>query len=328
MQVFDGNLLAKQREALLKEKIVDAGFAGKLKIAAVLFVEDVGSRVYTRLKKEAAERVGIAYETHQFSLKDDLREVIAQIQELSEDESVTGIIIQKPWRRTWQKNQPNPELSPSDQRQKYAQWWGRLAREISQQKDVDGLHPVTIAQIKSATWQENNKVLPATCRAVLTILDRAGELENFSDKKTIIIGKSDLLGIPLYFELLRRNSEANCLPNEMGQGEPEGAVCIPDPNKKPREVVMIASKELEERMKSGQKLLDATILISATGRNNLVTGEMVSTGLVAIDVGEPKPDIDFQSVAPKSIFITPVPGGVGPLTVVSLLENCFDLASK
>ena len=144
----------------------------------------------------------------------------------------------------------------------------------------------------------------------MTILDRAGERENFSDanvgqEKTIIIGKSDLLGIPLYYELLRR-----------GENSQESQ----------QKIELIASQELKERMQSGQKLLDASIVISATGIKNLITGDMVSAGVTVIDVGEPKPDVDFVSVSPKASFITPVPGGVGPMTVISLLENCADLA--
>ena len=89
---------------------------------------------------------------------------------------------------------------------------------------------------------------------------------------------------------------------------------------------MIGSAELNERKEQGTYLLDSDIVVSATGRSKLVTGDMVKKGVTLIDVGEPRPDIDFESVRPKAIFITPVPGGVGPMTVVSLLANCLVLA--
>ena len=107
-----------------------------------------------------------------------------------------------------------------------------------------------------------------------------------------------MLGIPLFYELLNQN----------------------------KTVELIASKQLQERMQSGQKLLDAAVVITATGISGLITADMIAQGSVVIDVGEPKPDVDFAAVSQKTAFITPVPGGVGPLTVISLLENCVELA--
>lgn len=297
MYIFDGIKLAAERETLLKDRI-SSDFSGKLKIAAVLFTEDSGSQIYTRLKSEAADRVGIKYQVHEFSLLDSDEKIVSKIKELNSDSSVTGIIIQKPWRRTWIKfSDKVSNLSESQQKDRYISWWRGLTSQISENKDVDGLHPNTIKKIQNGSWQEYGKVLPATCRAVLTILARAGEKENFSDEKIVILGKSDLLGIPLYFELLRQG----------------------------KNVELIASSELKDRMTSGMKLLDATVVVSATGIKNLITGDMISSGVTVIDVGEPKPDIDFSSVSTKASFITPVPGGVGPMTVISLLENCFSL---
>ncbi|MCB9813621.1 MAG: bifunctional 5,10-methylenetetrahydrofolate dehydrogenase/5,10-methenyltetrahydrofolate cyclohydrolase [Pseudomonadales bacterium] len=316
MNVFDGMKLAHEREQLLRIK-VDRDFSDySLKIAAILFSQDAGSRIYTKLKREAAFRVGIDYEVFEYSLLEDFNKIIEKITQLNLDLSITGIIIQKPWRKTWAKFHEQTYInnqvdlanlvdevvvkSNYSQKKLYDQWWGRLTSVIAEKKDVDGLHPNTISQIMAGIWQENHKVLPATCRAVLTILERAGEIENFSKDKIVILGKSDLLGIPLYYELLRQKYT----------------------------VELIASKELLERMNSGQKLLDAKVIVSATGTKGLVKGDMISDGVIIVDVGEPKADVDFESVAPKSSFITPVPGGVGPMTVISLLENCVDLASK
>ncbi|MBP7740956.1 bifunctional 5,10-methylenetetrahydrofolate dehydrogenase/5,10-methenyltetrahydrofolate cyclohydrolase [Candidatus Woesebacteria bacterium] len=306
MYIFDGIKLAAQRELLLKERV-----SSKLKIAAILFKEDSGSKIYTRLKSEAASRVGIEYEVHEFSLADFVMEgnnfvnekVFAKIKELNNDSNITGIIVQKPWRKTWIKsltisfNDADKSSSFEEQKIAYNNWWRSLTSQISEKKDVDGLHLNTIEQIKAGTWKKNNKVLPATCRAVLTIMSRAGELENFSDEKIVIIGKSDLLGIPLFHELQRQG----------------------------KNVELLDSNGLKVRLESGQKLLDAKVLVSATGIKNLITGDLLSNGVTVIDVGEPKPDVEISSVSNKAIFITPVPGGVGPMTVISLLENCADL---
>jgi len=173
----------------------------------------------------------------------------------------------------------------------YSQWWLELVSAIAQNKDVDGLHPETL---------KAGNILPATCRAVLAILVEAlgGSPENVQHqgKKISIIGRSDLLGKPLAQELLRQGAN----------------------------VELLGKKDLAERQVSGEYLLNSDVVISATGVANLITPDMVSEGVITIDVGEPQPDIS-RAVAMKASFFTPVPGGVGPMTVVSLLENGFRL---
>jgi methylenetetrahydrofolate dehydrogenase (NADP+)/methenyltetrahydrofolate cyclohydrolase len=310
MITFNGNQLAQTREEQLKEKISSVFGNQKLIIAAVLFTEDAGSQLYTRLKAEAARRVGIEYHSYEFSLSDSTETIQTKINELNNNPDINGIIIQKPWRKTWVNSQTediqqsfvisdNPRNA---ERKEFSLWWNMLTASISETKDVDGLHPKTIDQIKEGTWVENKKVLPATCQAVLTILEEAETRlkdQNFSKGKHLVLGKSDLLGIPLFYELKRQG----------------------------KDVEILASRELSERMSSGQKLLDAAVVVSATGRKDLVTGDMVSDNVVVVDVGEPRADVEFASVSQKASFITPVPGGVGPMTVISLLENCVQLAT-
>ena len=313
MIIFDGNTTAKKREEKLKQKIADLNVSPV--IAAILFIEDAGSKLYTNLKKEAAQRIGVEYRVIEFSLKESVAVIQAKLEELGKNPEITGVIIQKPWRKTWVaaqgeqfknhvSNEPNPRKYERDQ---YASWWTKLTSYIAEHKDIDGLHPITIKQISDESWEKQGKVLPATAQAVLTILDLAEvalttqhsqeKARKLLDGKYIIVGKSDLVGIPLFYELRKQG----------------------------KDVEIIASKELTERMKSGQQLLDASVIISATGRKNLITGEMVSDDVVVIDVGEPRADVEFETVKEKASFITPVPGGVGPMTVVSLLENCAQL---
>jgi methylenetetrahydrofolate dehydrogenase (NADP+)/methenyltetrahydrofolate cyclohydrolase len=129
-------------------------------------------------------------------------------------------------------------------------------------------------------------------------LSTAGYLN--PDLKYLIIGKSDLLGKPLFYELTSKKYLTK----------------------------MIGTKELNERIEQKTYLMDADVIISATGHQSLVTGELIKPGAILIDVGEPKPDVDRTSVASKASFLTPVPGGVGPVTVVSLLANAIDLVSR
>ncbi len=304
MIIFNGEQQAAQREKKLK--LVVAKFAKqdkKLKIAAILFEEDAGSRLYTRLKREAAERVGIEYEVHTFSLEDGTSEIEKTIEQLNADPSVTGIIIQKPYRRVWS------EIKGIDQtagvkavRQAYSSWWQFLTSLIVAEKDVDGLHPSTLEAVKNGTWQEQGRVLPATARAVLLILDEAFEKLNINTEKQkeltmFVLGRSDIVGLPVFYELTNRGYQVRLLTRD----------------------------DLEQRQKAGKNVSDGDVIISATGAPNLLNAEMFKEGAIVIDVGEPKPDVQREGLENNVAFLTPVPGGVGPMTVVCLLENCVAL---
>ncbi len=280
MIIFDGRQLAKEREVLLKQRVLMSG--KKFKISAILFTQDSGSRLYTKIKQRTAKRVGIEYEVVSFSLTTETALIVKTIKQINQDASVTGIIIQKPTRSSFIK------YTGKEDRGEYDRWWLELSSSIALAKDVDGLHPTTVELIKKG----QAKVLPATCLAVLSILERVGELG-----KVAIIGRSDLLGTPLFYELKRRGVA----------------------------VSLLGRQELTERVKSGLQLLDMDTVISATGVANLIKGGMIKQGVILVDVGAPKGDIEFESVKDKASFITPVPGGVGPMTVVSLLENCLEL---
>lgn len=288
MIVFDGIEFAQSREAELARRV--AALDRRLKIAAVLFTEDKGSQLYTGLKKQAAERVGISYEVHEFSVTDPVEVVTSLIDQLGEDESVTGIIIQKPWRKTWEVAMQHLTAEQEVPGQDFAQWWNNLVSRIPEGKDVDGLHPQTLEAVERGTWRKEGRVLPATAKAVLSILDAYQYLKS---QKYIVLGKSDILGKPLSFELRNLGFD----------------------------VEMLGRKELTARVEAGSALRDADVVISATGQMHLVTGEMIKDGAVLVDVGEPRTDIQRASVEGKAAFLTPVPGGVGPVTVVSLLEN-------
>lgn len=284
MKIFDGYQRAGEREKLLAERIDSLQLSQPLVVRAILFSEDAGSVLYTGLKKEAAGRLGVTYETNEFSLIDAAELSIAAIRQANEDSKVTGIIVQKPSRAVWQG------VTGETSYQGYKSWWLNLTSEISLNKDVDGLHP------------DQKIILPATCKAVLYILAEAmggtPEKIRLENHKVIILGRSDLLGNPLCRELKNQGAD----------------------------VELLGKKELVTRMNSGEKLLDATVIVSATGKRGLITGEMISDGVVLIDVGEPFGDVDRLTVGEKPSFITPVPGGVGPMTVISLMENVLKLA--
>jgi len=297
MIIFDGNKLAQEKKETLKQRaslLLEKGI--KPKIAAILFDGDAGSKLYTDIKKTVANEIGIGYQTNSFSLSGGVEPVIALIKQLNEDSTVTGIILQKPTRKSWSLAN-GLEGKVKDIRNAYNLWWRLQTSKISENKDVDGLNPSIIEVIKQSKLEDKKRVLPATARAVLEILKSANI--SLEDKNIVILGKSDLLGIPLHEYFLSKKYN----------------------------VRNIGRNELDERIKNAQKLLDMDIVISATGVKKLVTGELIKEGAVVIDVGEPGGDVDFESLKGKVSFVTPVPGGVGPMTVISLMENSLDLVS-
>lgn len=294
MIIFDGDQRAAQLEQQLQQQVQALVRQGTvLKIAAILFEEDAGSQLYTRLKSEAAVRAGIEYEVYEFSMSANVEQVAQKIVELNQDSTVTGIIIQKPWRNTWVKVKGiNQDKGIKAVRQAFNAWWEFLTSKIELSKDVDGLHP------------DQKKILPATAKAVMTILDEAYlELKISTtdqlQQQIFVLGRSDIVGQPVFAELVKKGFK----------------------------VKMLTRDDVKQRLNSPKMFLDADVIISATGVEHLVTGGMVKKGVIVIDVGEPRPDADLESMNSKAAFITPVPGGVGPMTVMSLLANCVKLAS-
>lgn len=292
MILFDGYETTKQREAALAVEVAKLGEQGKfIDVRAILFEEDSGSQLYTRLKQEAAHRVGMTYQAFPFSMKTEVEMIFPVLEKFNLDPEVTGIIIQKPLRSKWME-------VTGKSAEEFQNWWTSLVSKIDIDKDVDGLHPDTLEAIHLGTWREEGKVMPATAQAVLDILKIAKEsVELDLDSKYIVLGRSEILGKPLFYELLNQG----------------------------KKVEMIGSKELNERKAADQNLLDADVIITATGRPGLITGDLIKEGCIVIDVGEPKADVEASSVKEKAGFLTPVPGGVGPMTVMSLLENAVRL---
>ena len=314
--IFNGIARAAQKEALLSQSVTALKEKDiQPKIAAIVYAEDPDSVLYSRLKKEAAERVGIAYDVYHFSLKERTELVVEKILQLNVDPMVTGIIIQKPSRKIWEAT-TLVDGEPRSVRQAFQTWWHYQTSQLALEKDVDGLHPETLTAIGANVWLERKMVLPATAKAVVEILVssyhalheskpfdqqesqdwRIDGLKLWQGKRALVIGKSDILGLPL-------------------------AYVLQDAGVKTK---LVGRRELQELLTETPEL-DFDLIISATGQTLLVNGGMIKKGAVVVDVGEPRPDVDLASVAERAAVITPVPGGVGPLTVISLLENAVSL---
>lgn len=176
----------------------------------------------------------------------------------------------------------------------------KVTQAIDPKKDVDGFHPTNLGNMVLNL----PGFLPATPAGIIELIKRNGI--DTEGKKCVIIGRSNIVGTPLSIMLARNTNPGNCTVT----------------------LTHSKTKNLKELC------LNADILIAAIGRPGFVTEDMVKSGAVVIDVGTTRVDdtsrergwrlrgdVDFENVAPKCSFITPVPGGVGPMTIASLMIN-------
>jgi methylenetetrahydrofolate dehydrogenase (NADP+) / methenyltetrahydrofolate cyclohydrolase len=281
--VFNGRAFAKEKEIELAGVV--SGLQTKIRVKTFTFREDQGSALYTRLKSEAAGRIGISYEAIECSIKDSQAEIIEQIFNASKDPQIAGVMVQKPAKSVFMENFPNTDFND---------WWEKLTNAIDPKKDVDCLTKKNLIALSSG----EKVVLPATVKAVISILEHAKTELNISQsdwkqKRVAIIGRSDIVGKPLSW----------VLKDKFNRVELFGRENIPN----------------------DLKAFD--IVVSAAGKPNLISEMMIEDGIILVDVGAPKGDVDFENVVSHTAFITPVPGGVGPVTVISLMENIVQIFS-
>ncbi len=170
----------------------------------------------------------------------------------------------------------------------------KVIAAIKAEKDVDGFHPTNVANL----WLKKPCVLPCTPKGIIKLLKRA-EVE-IAGKEVVVVGRSNIVGLPVSKLLLNENATVT--------------------------VAHSRTKNL------GEVTRRADILVVAIGRPKFVTADMVKQGAVVIDVGvnrDPETkklcgDVDFAAIEPKASAITPVPGGVGPMTITCLMENTIE----
>ena len=183
----------------------------------------------------------------------------------------------------------------------------KVIETIAPEKDVDGFHPINLGRMQSNLLT----YIPATPYGILLMLD-AYQIDTVG-KHCVVIGRSHIVGSPMSVLMARNTNPGNCT------------------------VTICHSKTPDIKKFS----LDADILIVAIGKKHFITADMVKEGAIVIDVGMNREisteiksgyklygDVDFDHVAPKSAWITPVPGGVGLMTIVGLLKNTLLAAKK
>jgi len=243
-------------------------------LATVLVGDDPASAIYVRRKREACEEVGIRSVHHEPDGSISEEELLGVVAELNASDEVDGILVQLPL----------PDQIDTD----------AIVAALDPDKDVDGLTPTSAGRLARG----EPGLVPCTPRGIMELLDSAGV--DPAGKEAVIVGRSNLVGRPLFLLLLGANATVTvCHSRTADLGE----VCR-----------------------------RAEILIAAAGQPRLIGAEMIRHGATVIDVGTNRTDeglvgdVDFDAVSEVAGAITPVPGGVGPMTIAMLLANTVQAA--
>ncbi|MCC6767860.1 MAG: bifunctional 5,10-methylene-tetrahydrofolate dehydrogenase/5,10-methylene-tetrahydrofolate cyclohydrolase [Bacteroidia bacterium] len=283
MNILDGKATAgkiKQRIAADLASLPEA--VQRPQLAAVLVGHNGASETYVAAKVKACNEIGFGSKLIRFADNVSENELLACIQQLNEDNSVHGIIVQLP-------------LPQHIDEQK-------VTMAVKVEKDVDGFHPENLGRL----MLQLPGFVSATPKGILMLLEEY-KIET-SGKHCVVLGRSNIVGTPVSLLMSR-----NAFP-----GNSTVSLC----HSKTKDLALLTKQ--------------ADILIAALGRPQVVTAEMVKQGAVVIDVGitrvadttTPKGyriagDVDFEKVAPKTSWITPVPGGVGAMTIAALMQNTY-----
>lgn len=283
--ILDGKQIAREIRSELHEEVMSLMARGLRapKLAVVIVGHNPASETYVANKIKACAEVGI--EAERIALEADVTEkqLLAEVDRLNNDPSIDGFIVQLPL----------PEhISETT-----------IMSAIDRRKDVDGLTPENVGR----TVQGLPSLVSATPRGIRELLARY-QIQT-EGKHVVVIGRSNIVGKPIAMLLMQRPYLSLPGMSAASLGDATVTVC----HSKTRDLKSIC--------------LTADIIIVAAGCPKLLTADMVKEGVTVIDVGINRVDghlvgdVDFANVAPKAAYITPVPGGVGPMTIVSLLQN-------
>lgn len=261
------------------------------KLCVILVGDNPASLSYVNMKHRACEKTGIESQVLKFSENMSQSTLLSEIERLNNDKSVSGILVQLPL----------PKHISTE----------AVLEAIEPKKDVDGFHPYNVGRLVAQSMSDSSKNLslsdsaktqqdnfmpilaPATPLGVMELL-KSYNIE-VSGKNVAIIGASNIVGKPLSALMLNAGATIS--------------------------VCHILTKDISAFTKS------ADIVCVGVGKVNLITADKIKEGAIVIDIGINKVngkivgDVDFENVAKKASFITPVPGGAGPMTIAMLLKN-------
>ena len=270
-------------ESIIKELTVEVGaLKGQKPVIAVIRVgEDPASVSYVRKKEKTAAKIGIGSRMHVLPESISQQELFAQIDALNADANVNGILIQAPLPKHIDETETFNRVLPS--------------------KDVDGFNTVNIGKL---CQEDSSGFVACTPAGIVQLIKRSGiETEG---KHVVVLGRSQIVGKPAALLMMQKACPGNA-------------------------TVTVCHSRTDDLPSITRQ---ADVLIAAIGRPIFVTADMVKDGVAVIDVGINRVedrskkrgyrlvgDVDFEPVSAKASHITPVPGGVGPMTVAMLMHN-------
>ncbi len=281
-KIISGRDIAKTIRAELKERVAELHEEGLVPgLATVLVGDDPASHQYVGMKNKAAGEAGI--HSRQITLPDDTSEdeLLGLIAGLNADPDIHGILVQLPL----------PDQIDES----------KVLLAVHPDKDVDGFHPVNVGRLATG---DPDVLAPCTPAGVVQMLTRSGV--DPAGKHAVIVGRSNIVGRPMASLLLRKAPGGNA-------------------------TVTVAHSRTPDL---GAVTRQGDILIAAIGRADTIKADMVKPGAAVIDVGTNRVDapdrergykvvgdVDFEAVKEVAGWISPVPGGVGPMTIAMLLSN-------
>ena len=288
-QIISGRDIADEIRAELKDRVahLKEGLGVTPGLATVLVGENPASQMYVGMKNKAAADMGINSRQITLSIDTSEDELLGVVSGLNADPGIHGILVQLPL----------PDHIDE----------GKVLEAIHPSKDVDGFHPINVGRLAT---DSGDFFAPCTPAGVIEMLTRSGH--DPSGKHVVVVGRSNIVGRPLAALLLRKAIGGNAT------------------------VTVCHSRTAD----LGSVTRSAEILIVAMGRPEMITAEMVAPGAIVIDVGTNRVDdpsrdkgyrvcgdVLFDEVAEVAEAISPVPGGVGPMTITMLLANTVKAAS-
>jgi len=281
MILIDGKKAAAELREELKQEVAELKTKyNKVPGLTVILIGDMApSQIYVRNKEKSANEVGLKSEVIRYPDSVEEKTVLEKIEELNNDETISGILVQLPLPKHIDKQKVIETITPS--------------------KDVDGFHPMNVGNLSSG-YESSVPCTPLGCYLMIKKIE-----PNLSGKKAVVVGRSNLNGKPMTQLLLKENCTVT--------------------------ITHSRTKDLKA------ECLEADIIVAAVGIPELVRGDWVKKDAIVIDVGINKTengivgDVAFDEVSKVAKALTPVPGGVGPMTIACLLKNtveCFKRSQK
>jgi len=287
--IIDGTAIGKQIRSELKAEVEDLRAKGITPgLTVVLVGEDPASQVYVRMKGKAADELGMKSDTIRLPATASEEELLGLLDGLNRNRSVHGILVQLPL----------PKHMDA----------GKVLLRMKPEKDVDGFHPVNVGKLVIG---DRTGFRPCTPAGVQELLIRSGA--DPDGRHVVVVGRSLIVGRPVANILMQKAAGANATVT----------------------VAHTGTRDLPSITRQGE------ILVVAAGRPEVIRGDMIRPGAVVIDVGVNRVedptvekgyrlvgDVNFKEAVEVASQITPVPGGVGPLTIALLMRNTVQAARQ